>query len=153
MQMRQRDEEKRSKEWKIVMLVSTLVILLVTGLLIVRSVLMNPLEGEWVEVDKGYHLDVDDDEITVEAVINGEHVEVDLHYTLDKTNKIITLKSRAIDYAEAADDTDGKLSPSEISDAMTDFVSSYDYSIEGGKLTLTEQEFGTNQFVFTRIEK
>ncbi len=153
MQMRQRDEEKRSKAWILVMSVSSIVILLVVGLLIISSMKANPLKGEWIEEQKGYHLDVDDDEISVEAVVNGEHIEVDLHYTLDKKNKIVTLKSRAVDYADAADDTDGKLSPGEISEAMTDFVASYDYSIEGGKLTLTEREFGTNEFVFTRIEK
>lgn len=153
MQMRQRDEEKRSKAWIAVMCVSTIVILVVVGLLIAGSVFNNPLKGEWVEEEKGYYLDVDDDEITVDAVINGEQIEVDLHYTLDKNNKIVTLKSNVAAYAEAADDTDGKISANEINEAMTEFNASYYYSIEGGKLILTEQEFGDAEFVFTKIEK
>lgn len=152
MEMRQRDEEKRSKAWVIVMLVSSAIILLVIAFFITRSVAGNPLEGEWVSEEKGYHLDVDNDDITVEATIDGEYIEVDLYYTLDKTDKIITLKSSTTAYAEAADDTDGKLSAGEIDEAMSEFVASYNYSIEGGKLTLTEREFG-NEFVFTRVEK
>lgn len=152
MQMRQRDEEKRSKAWVIVMLVSTIIILLVIAFFVRKSVVGNPLEGEWLAEEKGYHLDIDDDEVTVEATIDGQYIEVDLYYTLDKTDKIITLKSSTTAYAEAADDTDGKLSASEIDEAMSEFVASYDYSIEGGKLTLKEREFG-NEFIFTRIEK
>ena len=152
MQMRQRDEEKRSKAWVVVMLVSSIIILLVVAFFITRTVAGNPIEGEWVAEEKGYHIDVDDDEISVEATIDGQFVEVDLYYTLDKTDKIITLKSNTTAYAEAADDTDGKLSASEIDEAMSEFVATYNYSIEGGKLTLTEREFG-DEFVFTRIEK
>lgn len=152
MQMRQKDEEKRSKAWIIVMLVSSIIILLLVAFFITRSVAGNPLKGEWISEEKGYHLEVDDDEITVEATINGQYVEVDLYYTLDKTDRIITLKSSTTAYAEAADDTDGKLSASEIDAAMSEFVGSYNYSMEAGKLTLTEREF-EEEFVFTRIEK
>lgn len=152
MQMRQRDEEKRSKLWVIVMLVSSAIILLLIIFFITNSVMGNPLRGEWIAEEKGYHLDIDDDEITVETTIDGEHFEVDLYYTLDKKGKIITLKSSNASYAEAADDTDGKLSASEIDDAMSEFVATYTYSIEGGKLILSEREFG-NEFVFTRIGK
>lgn len=152
MQMRQRDEAKRSKAWVIVMLTSSVIILLLVAFFITKSVAGNPLKGEWIAEEKGYHLEVDDDEITVEATIDGEFIDVDLYYTLDKTDKIITLKSNTAAYAEAADDTDGKLSASEIDEALNEFVATYNYSIEGGKLTLTEREFG-NEFVFTRIEK
>lgn len=152
MQMRQRNEEKRSKAWVIVMLASTIIILLVIAFFVTKSVVRNPLEGEWISEEKGYHLDVDDDEITVEATIDGQYIEVDLHYTLDKTDKIITLKSNTTAYAEAADDTDGKLSAGEIDEAMSEFVASYNYSIQGDTLTLTEREFG-DEFIFTRIEK
>lgn len=151
MQMKQRDEEKRSKAWVIVMLVSTIVILLIIAFFITQSVNGNPLEGEWVSEEKGYHLEIDDDEITVEATIDGQYIEVDLFYTIDKKEKVITLKSSATAYAEAADDTDGKLTAGEIDEALKEFVASYTYSIEGGKLTLTEREFA-NKFIFTKVE-
>lgn len=152
MQMRQRDEEKRSKAWVIVMSASTIIILLVIAFFVSKSVVGNPLKGEWLAEEKGYHLEIDDDEVTVEATIDGEHIEVDLYYTLDKTDKIITLKSSTTAYAEAADDTDGKLSANEIDEAMSEFVASYNYSIENDTLTLTEREYG-DEFKFTRIKK
>ena len=152
MQMRQRDEAKRSKLWVVVMVVSSLIILLLVAFFITKSVAGNPLKGEWIAEEKGYHLEVDDDEVTVEATIDGQYVEVDLYYTLDKTNRVITLKSNTTAYAEAADDTEGKLSAAQIDEAISEFLGSYNYSIENGKLTLTKREF-EDEFVFTRIEK
>lgn len=152
MEMRQRDEAKRSKAWVIVMLVSSAIILLIVAFLITNSVIGNPLEGEWLAEDKSYQLDIDDEEITVETTIDGQYVEVDLYYTLDKTDRIITLKSSTMSYAEAADDTDGKVAAAQIDEAISEFLGSYNYSIEDGKLTLTKREF-EDEFVFTRIEK
>ncbi len=152
MEMRQRDEVKRSKAWVIVMLVSSAIILLIVAFLITNSVIGNPLEGEWLAEDKSYQLDIDDEEITVETTIDGQYVEVDLYYTLDKTDRIITLKSSTMSYAEAADDTDGKVAAGQIDEAISEFLGSYNYSIEDGKLTLTKREF-EDEFVFTRIEK
>ena len=152
MEMRQRDEVKRSKAWVIVMLVSSAIILLIVAFLITNSVIGNPLEGEWLAEDKSYQLDIDDEEITVETTIDGQYVEVDLYYTLSKEDKTITLKSSPTAIAEAVDDTEGKLTAGEIDEAIKEFVATYNYSIEGGKLILSEREFG-NEFVFTRIEK
>ncbi len=152
MQMRQRDEEKRSKAWVIVMIVSTIIIVALIAFFATRTVYGNPLEGEWISEEKGYHLDIDDDDITVEATIDGQYVEVDLYYTLDKTERIITLKSSTAAYAEAADDTNGNLTASEINEALSEFVASYDYSIEGDTLTLTEREY-SEQFTFTKVNK
>lgn len=151
MQMKQRDEEKRSKAWLVAVLASSVIILLVVVFFVTESVIRNPLEGEWYSEEKGYHLEIDEDEVTVEATIDGEDIEVDLYYTLDKKDKVITLKSSAAAYAEAADDTDGNLSAGEIGEALNEFVASYNYSVEGDKLTLTEREFA-NKFVFTRVE-
>ncbi len=152
MEMRQRDEAKRSKAWVIVMIASSAIILLLAVFFITNSVTGNPLKGDWLAEDKGYQLDIDDDEITVEATIDGSYVELDLYYTLNKEDKTITLKSSPTAIAEAAEDTDGKLTASEIDEAINEFVATYNYSIEGGRLILSEREFG-NEFVFTRVDK
>lgn len=152
MEMRQRDEAKRSKAWVIVMIASSAIILLLVAYLITNSVIGNPLKGEWLAESQGYQLEIDDDEITVETTIDGQYVEVDLTYTLDKTDRIITLKSSTLSYAEAADDTDGKVAAGQIDEAISEFLGSYNYSIEDGKLTLTKREF-EEEIVFTRVEK
>lgn len=152
MQMKQRDEVKRSKLWVAVMAVSSVVILLLVAFGITKSIVQNPLEGEWLTEDERYRLEVEDDEITVEMTVDGQFIEVDLLYTLEKKDKILTLKSDTMEYAGAAEDTNGALTAGEVADAVGEFVASYNYSVESGKLTLTEREFG-NKFVFTRIEK
>ena len=152
MEMRQKDEAKRSKAWVIVMLASSAIILLIVALLITNSVTGNPLKGEWLAERQEFQLEIDDNEITVETTIDGQYVEVDLYYTLDKTDRIITLKSSTTAYAEAADDTDGKVAAAQIDGAISEFLGSYNYSIEDSKLTLTKREF-EDVFVFTRIDK
>ena len=151
MEMRQKDEAKRSKAWVIVMIASSAIILLLIAFFITNSVTGNPLKGEWLAEDKGYQLDIDDDEITVEATIGGQYVEVDLYYTLDKTDRVITLKSNTTAYAEAASNTNGKVAAAQIEEAVSEFLGSYNYSIEDGKLILTKREFA-EEFVFTRVE-
>lgn len=152
MQMKQRDEVKRSKLWVTVMAVSSVVIILLVAHVVTKSVVQNPLEGEWLAEEEGYRLEVDDDEITIEMTVDGQQIEVDFSYTLAKKDKILTLKSDTKEYEETAEDTNGVLTAGEVADAVSEFIASYDYSVERGKLTLTEREFG-NKFVFTRIEE
>lgn len=152
MQMRQRDEEKRSKAWVIVMLASTIIILLLVAFFVTKVVSGNPLEGTWASESDDYQIEIDDDDITIEATIDGQYFEVDLYYTIDKTEKIITLKSNSTAYAKAADETGGKLTANDISEYVEELINSYDYSIEGDVLTLIEREYAS-KLKFTRVEK
>ena len=64
--MRLKDEEKRSKAWKAIMLISSILIILLIAFFITRIVGGNPLEGEWYSEANGYHLDVEDEnEVTL----------------------------------------------------------------------------------------
>ncbi len=153
MQMRQRDEEKRSKVWRIVMLGSTVAIVLIVLFFVWRSVAQNPLEGEWVSKEKGYYLDIDDDgEMIVEGTFDDVYMEVELHYTLDKKEKAISLKAFPGTYQEAVEDANGSVTAREVEESLESFVTSYYYSVENDRLTLTEREAG-NQFTFDRIRK
>lgn len=152
MQMKQRDEVKRSKLWVAVMSVSSVIIIVLVACLVKKSITHNPLEGEWLAEDETYRLEADDDEITIETTVNGHLIEVDFSYTLAKKDKILTLKSNAMEYAEVAEDTNGALTAGEVADAVSELAASYNYSVERGKLTLTEREFG-NRLIFTRIEE
>ena len=153
MSMKQKDEEKRSIAWRILVLASTAMIMVVVGFFIVKSVLGNPLVGDWVSEEKGYYLEIDDDnELSVEGTFDGVYTEVELRYVLEKKDKVITLKANPGSYQEAAEESDGSLTPQEIDESLESFISSYSYSIENDTLTLTERESG-NQFIFTRIKK
>lgn len=151
--MKPRDEEKRSKLWRAVMLISSILIILAIVFFITKIVAGNPLEGEWYSEATGYHLDVEDEnEVTLQGTFNDTYMEIDLHYTIDKSEKIISIKPNAESYADAAEDSKGDISAGELDELLADFTVSYNYSLENDTLTLTEREYG-EQFIFTRIEK
>lgn len=151
--MKPRDEEKRSKAWMAVMIVSSILIILGIVFFIAKVVVGNPLEGEWYSEANGYHLDVEDEnEVTLQGTFNDTYMEIDLNYTIDKSEKIISIKPDAESYADAAEDSKGDVTPGELDELLADFTVSYYYSLENDTLTLTECEFG-EQYIFTRIEK
>lgn len=153
MLMRQRDEEKRSKAWTIIMLASSILIILGIVFFITKVMVSNPLEGEWYSKANGYHLDVEDDnEVTLQGTFNGTYMEIDLQYKIDKSEKVISIKPNAESYADAAEESKGDITPGELDELLTDFTVSYNYSLDNDTLTLTEREYG-EQYIFTRIEK
>ena len=142
MEMRQRDEKKRSIMWRIVTFGSTLVIILVLGFFITNSMFGNPLEGEWVAEEKGYYLEIDDDnELTIEGNFDGELAEIELAYSLDKKAKTITIKS--------VKEIESIWTTEEMREANNTSSVTFEYSLGRKTLTLTGREYG-EQFVFTR---
>lgn len=152
--MKPRDEEKRSKAWGIIMLISSIVIILLIAFFITKVVGSNPLKGEWYSQETGYHLDVEDEnDVTLEGTFNGTYMEIDLQYTIDKSEKTISIKPNAKSYADAVEDSKGDVTAAELDELLTDFTVTYYYSLENDTLTLTEREFGEQNYIFTRIEK
>ncbi len=146
MQMREKNEQKRSMWWKVVLTASTLVILLVLGYILNGIFTGNPIEGEWLSEEKGYVMEIDDDnEMTVKGVFEGQEMEFDLIYILNKEDKLITIKADAeeYDYVTSAWTTD------ETSE-MARFTSvTFSYSLGRKTLTLTDRDYG-EEFVFIR---
>lgn len=145
MQMREKDEKRRSLLWKIVMGTSTAVIVLLIGYFIANSVFGNPLEGKWFAEDKGYYLEIEDDnEMTVEGVFDGQEMEIDLIYTLDKKQKTITIKAGAGEYRNIS----SAWTTEETIDAPNRTSVTLSYSLGHNTLTLSDREYGV-EFVFT----
>ena len=153
MLIKQKDEEKRSKAWAIVMIVSSILIILGIVFIITNVMVGNPLEGQWYSEANGYYLDVEDEnEVTLEGTFNDTYMEIDLYYTIDKSEKIISIKPNAESYADAAEDAKGDVTAGELDELLKDFTVSYNYSLENDTLTLMEREYG-EQYILTRIEK
>ena len=145
-----KDEEKRTKVWRIVMVSSTLVIMLVTVFFLINFFTRNPLEGEWVDETRNYRIEIEDEnEFTLEGTFSGVFTEVDLYYTMDKKVRTITIKPIVGSVEEAVEESDYELSPQEMEESLEMFTTSFDYSLEHGTLTLTERESG-EQYIFTR---
>lgn len=154
MPMKPKDEEKRSRAWRVIMFISSLLIILLIAFFITRMVGGNPLEGEWYSEANGYHLDVEDEnEVTLQGTFNGAYMEIDLQYSIDKAAKIVSIKPNAESYTDAIEDSMGDITPGELDELLKDFTVSYYYSLENDTLTLTGCEFGEQQYTFTRVDK
>ncbi len=156
MQMRQRDEEKRTKVWRVVLLGSTILIALIVGFFFVKLMMRNPLQGNWVSEQKGYYLHMDEsdeikDEVEVTVAIENVLVEVELDYAIDKAAKMITFKADADTYADALEDYKDRITIEALDERLADIVTAFDYSLERDRLILTEREYG-EQFIFTRLK-
>lgn len=147
----QENARKKVIDSRILLIVSSAVIILLLAVFLINSMVRNPLEGDWYCQDKGIQLDVDEDEVTLEFSIDGVLTEVDLFYTIDKREKILTVKPNPMAYAEAAEDTDGKVSAQQIDEYLKEIPLSFSYSLDNDTLTLSEREYG-EEFIFTRVK-
>lgn len=138
-------EEQRRRNWKYVVIGSTLVICVVLVLFIINSAKQNPLEGEWINQEDGYRMSIDDDELQMET----SEWKIEFSYALDKGEKTILIQEQPEDYEEASKDADEVISAQEIDETLSDFVKSFYYSIDGDTLTLTEREYG-EQFIYKK---
>ena len=146
MQMREKNEQRRSLLWKVSVTASVLVMIFVFGYFLVNITTGNPIEGEWYSEEKGYFLEIEDDnEMTVKGNFDGQKMGIDLNYSLNKDEKLITIKADAdeYDYVTSAWTTE------ETSDAAGTTSVTFSYSLGRKTLTLTDREYGV-EFVFTR---
>ena len=152
MELKRKDEEKRTRYWKLILITSTLAIVLVAGFFLLRSVFGNPLEGTWVSEKAGYQIEFDDEnEMQIETTVKETYVEIDATYVIDKNAKTVTMRPELMSYAEAAEDAKGTVTGADIDAQLTERMTTFDYSLDGNTLTLTEREYG-EQFIFTRVE-
>ena len=145
MQLREKNEKRRSLLWKIIMGVSTAIILFVLGYFVVDSINGNPLEGEWIAEEKNYYLVIEEDGMTVNGNFEGQDLEFQLNYSLDKKQKLITIKGGAEEYGYVS----SAWTTEETSEAAGASSVTFSYSLGRKTLTLTDREYGV-EFVFTR---
>ena len=86
------DEAERSKLWRIVITVSSVVIVLIAVFFLYRMFTSNPLEGAWTSEDSGLTLDIRDGgemTVTLPEVAEEQNVQVKLQYSLDRKDKTV----------------------------------------------------------------
>lgn len=73
-----------------------------------------------------------------------------MEYDIDKSDKMIVIKSPTeTELRKIAEETGGKVEETVLDTAVGKFTTSFDYSIESQKLTLTDREYG-DQMVFDK---
>lgn len=151
--MKQRDEEKRSKIWRILMITSSILIILGIAFFITTSIVSNPLEGEWYSELNEYFLEVEDEnEATLHGTFGDVYLEIELRYTMNKKDKTISIKPEANSYQDALEDSNGTITAAELDELLAGFMDTYNYSLDRDTLTLSKREFG-EEYIFTRIDK
>ena len=82
----QEQEVKRSKEWKVVMAISSILIIVIAVFFLFRMFHSNPLEGTWVNEENDMTLKIKGGTTMVMEVpgaLDGNDMELQLKYTID----------------------------------------------------------------------
>ena len=126
------DEAKRSKIWRMGVIISTLLIIFIGAYLIMKIVSDNPVDGKWMDTDGNYALNIKDNGKLTITVQEDDGEVIKATYTLDTEEK-------TMDSTFGVEQTEDAFSNS--------FGSTFNYSIENGQLILTEREYG-EQMIF-----
>lgn len=148
----QEQEVKRSKEWNIVMTVSSILIVVIAVFFLFRMFHSNPLEGTWFNEESDVTLKIKGSGTVVMEVpgaLDGEDMQLDMKYTIDRSEKMISIEEDEEAIQKAADASDGAFSEEDLKNQADAMVGSFDYSVEQDELTLTEREYG-DQLTFVK---
>lgn len=89
------DEAKRSRLWRMALLVSSVLIVLVVIFLLTKLFTTNPLEGSWEDENGKISLSVEPDgtaSVTVSEAETGQVIQVPMKYTIDRDEKTVTIE-------------------------------------------------------------
>ena len=146
------DEAKRSQIWRIVMTVSSVLIIVGVILLLMKLFTTNPLEGEWADEDGSFDMSISKDGTMVFSLSDAEEaagMNVAMKYTLNKDEKTITIMADESGLQKLAEQSQGQYTEEVIRNALKSVVTTFDYSVDQEYLTLTEREYG-EQLVLVR---
>ena len=95
MMIAKNDEVKRSRIWKTVTLVSSILIVLIAVFLITKLFTTNPLEGSWEDENGKLGMTVEAGDsllLFLPEAEDGKGLEIPMRYTLDRDAKTITIR-------------------------------------------------------------
>ena len=146
------DEAKRSKIWRVVTLVSSVLIILIAVYLLTRMFTTNPVVGTWESEDETIVLNVDKNntiQVDITDIAENTDASVQMDYSVDMKSKIISINEDDTQIEKAVEKADGAYTKEDLENVLDDLDSSFSYSIDGNQMTLTEREYG-EQFTFLR---
>ena len=146
------DEAKRSKIWTVVAAVTSVLIVIIAIFLLMKMFTGNPLEGSWTDEDGNMDLKIGrNGQMTVilPASGDGEETKVPMTYTLSKESKTISIQEDDNKIQEIAEKSNGQYTEETLKNAVQSIGTTFEYSIDGGTMTLTEREYG-EQMMFNK---
>lgn len=152
MMIARNDEEKRSRMWRVTIVVSSVLIVLIAVYLLTKLFTSNPLEGEWEDEDGNLGMKIEaggEMYVDVPELTETSKAEVPMAYTLDMEEKTISIHMKDEDLEKVIEDSDGSYTKETLENAVSPVVTTFDYSVDNNQLTLTEREYG-EQMIFLR---
>ena len=146
------NEAKRSKIWTVVTAVTSVLIVIIAIFLLMKMFTGNPLEGSWTDEDGNMDLKIGrNGQMTVilPASGDGEETQVPMTYTLSKESKTISIQEDDNKIQEIAEKSNGQYTEETLKNAVQSIGTTFEYSIDGGTMTLTEREYG-EQMMFNK---
>ena len=146
------DEAKRSKIWTVVTAVTSVLIVIIAIFLLMKMFTGNPLEGSWTDEDGNMDLKIGrNGQMTVilPASGDGEETQVPMTYTLSKESKTISIQEDDNKIQEIAEKSNGQYTEETLKNEVQSIGTTFEYSIDGGTMTLTEREYG-EQMMFNK---
>ena len=129
------DEAKRSKIWTVVTAVTSVLIVIIAIFLLMKMFTGNPLEGSWTDEDGNMDLKIGR---------NGQ-----MTVMLSKESKTISIQEDDNKIQEIAEKSNGQYTEETLKNAVQSIGTTFEYSIDGGTMTLTEREYG-EQMMFNK---
>ncbi len=146
------DEKKRSRIWAAVTIIASVLIVFITVFFLMKLFTSNPLEGNWESEDTGLMLSIKSNDsmvVSLPEVSGDTDVELKMSYSINRDRKTITIKGDETAFAEVAEASKGQYTEEILETAFGSAAATFDYSVDGGQLTLTEREYG-EQMVFKK---
>lgn len=138
------DEEKRSKIWKMGMIISSVIIIFVAGYLVIKAFNENPVEGKWNDDDGNYAVEILNNGTLYVTDLTGESdaEEMELLYKLDKENKVIAISSDEKALQQMIEENNSEDLEDGLETELNDQTVIFSYSVDNDMLVLTEREYG-----------
>ena len=138
------EEVKRSRLWRIVMSVSSVLIIVIAAFFLVKMFRSNPLEGTWKNEESDMVITIKGSNsltVSIPEALEGEGIKISLDYSMDKDEKTISIKMNEAAKEKAIVGSDGRLTGKAIESAASSLLTTFDYSVDQKELTLTEREY------------
>lgn len=146
------DEAKRSRIWRIVTTVSSVLIVIIGIYLLTKMFTTNPLEGEWVDENGRINLNIKSNGAMTMMVLDfaeEDRVDVDVQYSIDKDAKIVTISAKDSEFEKLAEKSEGRYTKEDLKAVADTLTGTFSYSVDKKQLTLSEREYG-EQMIFTK---
>lgn len=138
------DEEKRSKIWRGGMIISSVIIVLIAVYLFIKAFNDNPLDGQWVDDDGNYKVNILNNETLYVTDLSGDEdvPEYELRYKLDKDSRVIAISSDEKILENIMETNETEYLEDALETELNDQTVIFTYSVENDQLVLTEREYG-----------